>query len=104
MKTLYININGEDIQSSENVMVVGTPKDNIIDKFYLLLDYILVINDLPNRPINNIFYYPSTNILPYLYQPSTIHLIISNYRFYMSTPTLHHFYSPSLLSNILALS
>ena len=34
MKTLYININGENIQSSENIVVVGTPDDNIVDKFY----------------------------------------------------------------------
>ena len=34
MKTLYININGEDIQSSEDIIVVGTPDDAIVDKFY----------------------------------------------------------------------
>ena len=34
MKTLYININGEDTQSSDDIIVVGTPDDAIVDKFY----------------------------------------------------------------------
>ncbi len=34
MKTLYININGENIQSSNDIIVVGTPDDAIVDKFY----------------------------------------------------------------------
>ncbi len=34
MKTLYININGEDIQSFNDMIVVGTPDDAIVDKFY----------------------------------------------------------------------
>ena len=34
MKTLYININGENILGSDDIIVVGTPDDNIVDKFY----------------------------------------------------------------------
>ena len=34
MKTLYININGENIQSAEDIIVVGRPKDAIINKFF----------------------------------------------------------------------
>ena len=37
MKTLYININGEDIQSTENIIVVGRPEDAIINKFFFEL-------------------------------------------------------------------
>ena len=37
MKTLYININGEDIQSTENMTVVGKPDDAIVNKFYFEL-------------------------------------------------------------------
>ena len=37
MKTLYINLNGENIVSSNDVVVVGTEKDNIINKFYITL-------------------------------------------------------------------
>ena len=34
MKTLFINIIGEEIKGSEDVIVVGTPNDAIVDKFY----------------------------------------------------------------------
>ena len=34
MSTLYININGENLQSTENITVVGKPEDAIIDKFF----------------------------------------------------------------------
>ena len=37
MKTLYININGENIQSTENIIVVGRPEDAIINKFFFEL-------------------------------------------------------------------
>ncbi len=34
MKTLYINISGKSIRNSEDIIVVGTPDDAIVDKFY----------------------------------------------------------------------
>ena len=37
MKTLYININGERIDSTENVVVVGKAEDAIINRFYFEL-------------------------------------------------------------------
>ena len=37
MKTLYININGEDIQSTESLTVVGKPEDAVVNKFYFEL-------------------------------------------------------------------
>lgn len=37
MKTLYFNINGENIQSTDDLIVVGSPKDAIINKFYFEL-------------------------------------------------------------------
>ena len=37
MKTLYININGEDIQSTEDIIVTGRPEDAIINKFFFEL-------------------------------------------------------------------
>ena len=37
MKTLYININGENIQSTKDIIVVGRPEDAIINKFYFEL-------------------------------------------------------------------
>lgn len=37
MGTLLININGENIQSTENITVVGKPEDAIINKFYFEL-------------------------------------------------------------------
>ena len=37
MKTLYININGEDIQSTESLTVVGNPEDAVVNKFYFEL-------------------------------------------------------------------
>jgi len=37
MKTLYININGENIQSTEDIIVVGRPGDAIINKFFFEL-------------------------------------------------------------------
>ena len=37
MKTLYININGEDIQSTEDIIVVGRPEDAIVNKFFFEL-------------------------------------------------------------------
>ena len=36
-KTLYININGEDIQSTESLTVVGKPEDAVVNKFYFEL-------------------------------------------------------------------
>ncbi len=37
MSTLYININGDDIKSTESITVVGKPGDAIINKFYFEL-------------------------------------------------------------------
>ena len=37
MKILYININGEAIQSDDNIEVIGTKEDAIIDSFYISL-------------------------------------------------------------------
>ena len=37
MKTLYINLNGESVTSSEEIVVVGTEKDKIVNKFYIAL-------------------------------------------------------------------
>ena len=37
MKTLYININGEEIQTTDTIVVVGKPEDAIINKFYFEL-------------------------------------------------------------------
>ena len=37
MNTLYININGENVQSSNGVIVVGRPEDAIINKFFFEL-------------------------------------------------------------------
>lgn len=37
MKTLYININGENIQSTEDIIVVGRPEDAIVNKFFFEL-------------------------------------------------------------------
>ena len=37
MKTLYINLNGESVTSNEEIVVVGTEKDNIVNKFYIAL-------------------------------------------------------------------
>ena len=34
MKTLYVNINGLNIQNSVDIYVVGKPEDAIINKFY----------------------------------------------------------------------
>ena len=36
-KTLYININGESIQYDENVEVIGSTEDAVIDSFYISL-------------------------------------------------------------------
>ena len=36
-KTLYININGEEIQSTESLTVVGKPEDAVVNKFYFEL-------------------------------------------------------------------
>lgn len=37
MKTLYININGEDVRNTENIIVIGRPEDAIVNKFYFEL-------------------------------------------------------------------
>jgi len=37
MKTLYININGENIQSTEYIIVIGRPEDTIVNKFFFEL-------------------------------------------------------------------
>ena len=37
MKTLYININGEDVQSTDSMIVIGDERDAIIDSFYIAL-------------------------------------------------------------------
>ena len=37
MKTLYININGENIQSTEDIIVIGRPEDAIVNKFFFEL-------------------------------------------------------------------
>ena len=37
MKTLYINLNGEDVKSCDNIVVVGAEKDSIVNKFYITL-------------------------------------------------------------------
>ncbi len=37
MKTLYININGENIQSSDDVIVIGKPENALINKFHFEL-------------------------------------------------------------------
>ena len=37
MSTLYININGDDIESTENMTVVGKPENAIINRFYFEL-------------------------------------------------------------------
>ena len=37
MNTLYININGENIQSTEDIIVVGRPEDAIVNKFFFEL-------------------------------------------------------------------
>lgn len=37
MKTLYININGENIQNTNDIFVVGRPEDAIINKFFFEL-------------------------------------------------------------------
>ena len=39
MKTLYINISGENIQSMDDVVVVGKPADDLAYKFYFELGY-----------------------------------------------------------------
>ena len=37
MKTLYLNINGEDVQSTDSMIVIGDERDAIIDSFYIAL-------------------------------------------------------------------
>ena len=37
MKTLYININGKNVVSNDEIVVVGTEKDIIVNKFYIAL-------------------------------------------------------------------
>jgi len=37
MKTLYLNINGENIQNTDDIIVVGRPEDAIINKFFFEL-------------------------------------------------------------------
>ena len=37
MKTLYININGESIQSNVKMEVIGSVGDAIVDSFYISL-------------------------------------------------------------------